>query len=139
MLNVTSLERQHHDIANIMEGIKDHLNKNVQIEDTFHIAMQINMLAGKLKIHLNTEDEHMYPLLLADGDKEIKEMAKLYMDEMGYINEEFAKYKNSFNTKSKIEKNVENFKAETKRIFEILENRVLKEETELYPAIKIKK
>mgnify|MGYP003762264047 CR=1 FL=1 len=122
-----------------MEGIKDHLNKNVQIEDTFHIAMQINMLAGKLKIHLNTEDEHMYPLLLADGDKEIKEMAKLYMDEMGYINEEFAKYKNSFNTKSKIEKNVENFKAETKRIFEILENRVLKEETELYPAIKIKK
>lgn len=135
MADIKNLTRQHGDIDLLIGNIKN-LSKG-NIESSIDIIVKdINMLAGKLKIHLDTEDKFLYPDLLNMNNEVLNTMAKEYMKEMGNISSEFIKYKNSFNTKNKIISNVEQFKIQTVEIFEILERRINKEERELYPRLK---
>jgi len=135
MADIKNLTRQHGDIDLLIGNIKK-LSKG-DIESSIDIIVKdINMLAGKLKIHLDTEDKFLYPDLLNMNNEVLNTMAKEYMKEMGNISSEFIKYKNSFNTKNKIMKNMEQFKIDTIKIFEILEKRIDKEERELYPRLK---
>lgn len=135
MADIKNLTRQHGDIDLLIGNIKK-LSKG-DIESSIDIIVKdINMLAGKLKIHLDTEDKFLYPDLLNMNNEVLNTMAKEYMKEMGNISSEFIKYKNSFNTKNKIMSNVEQFKIQTVKIFEILERRINKEERELYPRLK---
>lgn len=134
-MDVNSLKRQHTDIRNTLEELKAMI-KNGQIEsDPMIVASQVNQLAGKLKIHLNTEDLHMYPSLIKSNDPKVRDMAKSYMDEMGSISSIFTDYKNKFNTKSKILGDIAAFKNESIEIFKVLENRINKEDKELYPTL----
>lgn len=135
MADIKNLTRQHGDIDLLIGNIKN-LSKG-DIESSIDIIVKdINMLAGKLKIHLDTEDKFLYPDLLNMNDEVLNTMAKEYMNEMGNISSEFIKYKNSFNTKNKIMSNIEQFKIQTVEIFETLERRINKEERELYPRLK---
>jgi hemerythrin-like domain-containing protein len=135
MADIKNLTRQHGDIDLLIGNIKN-LSKG-NIESSIDIIVKdINMLAGKLKIHLDTEDKFLYPDLLNMNNEVLNTMAKEYMKEMGNISSEFIKYKNNFNTKNKIISNVEQFKIQTVEVFEILERRINKEERELYPRLK---
>lgn len=135
MADIKNLTRQHGDIDLLIGNIKK-LSKG-DIESSIDIIVKdINMLAGKLKIHLDTEDKFLYPDLLNMNNEVLNTMAKEYMKEMGNISSEFIKYKNSFNTKNKIMSNIEQFKIQTVEIFETLERRINKEERELYPRLK---
>lgn len=135
MADIKNLTRQHGDIDILIKNIKS-LSKG-NIESSIDIIVKdINMLAGKLKIHLDTEDKFLYPDLLNGNNEVLNTMAKEYMKEMGNISSEFIKYKNSFNTKNKIMSNIEQFKIKTVEIFETLERRINKEERELYPRLK---
>jgi len=135
MADIKNLTRQHGDIDLLIGNIKN-LSKG-DIEGNIDIIVKdINMLAGKLKIHLDTEDKFLYPDLLNMNNEVLNTMAKEYMNEMGNISSEFIKYKNSFNTKNKIMSNIEQFKIQTVEIFETLERRINKEERELYPRLK---
>lgn len=135
MADIKNLTRQHGDIDLLIGNIKN-LSKG-DIESSIDIIVKdINMLAGKLKIHLDTEDKFLYPDLLNMNNEVLNTMAKEYMNEMGNISSEFIKYKNSFNTKNKIMSNIEQFKIQTVEIFETLERRINKEERELYPRLK---
>lgn len=135
MADIKNLTRQHGDIDLLIGNIKNLSKGNIESNIDI-IVKDINMLAGKLKIHLDTEDKFLYPDLLNMNNEVLNTMAKEYMKEMGNISSEFIKYKNSFNTKNKIMSNVEQFKIQTVEIFEILERRINKEERELYPRLK---
>jgi hypothetical protein len=76
----------------------------------------INKLAGKLNVHLSTEDKFLYPNLINGEDRQLKSMANSYIDEMGNISNVFADYRNKFNTKSKINERLDTFISETKPI-----------------------
>lgn len=135
MADIKNLTRQHGDIDLLIGNIKNLSKGNIESNIDI-IVKDINMLAGKLKIHLDTEDKFLYPDLLNMNNEVLNTMAKEYMNEMGSISSEFIKYKNSFNTKNKIMSNVEQFKIQTVEIFEILERRINREERELYPRLK---
>lgn len=51
---------------------------------------------------------------------------------MGNISDEFVDYKNRFNTRTKIISNTREFVNETQRILRILEERIKKEDANLY-------
>lgn len=135
MADIKNLTRQHGDIDLLIGNIKKLSKGNIESSVDI-IVKDINMLAGKLKIHLDTEDKFLYPDLLNVNNEVLNTMAKEYMKEMGNISSEFIKYKNSFNTKNKIMSNIEQFKIQTVEIFETLERRINKEERELYPRLK---
>lgn len=57
------------------------------------ITTHINKLAGKLKIHLSSEDKFLYPNLLNGDDNKLKNLANSYINEMGGISDTFTNYK----------------------------------------------
>lgn len=136
MMNINNLVRQHEAIRENVKTIESLINKNNIENDSFEISKNINLLIGVLKVHLQSEDNFLYPQLLKSDDDKLKNMAKHYIDEMGNINVEFEKYKTQFNTKTKINDNVESFKNFTTEIIKVLKNRLDKEDKYLYPLIK---
>lgn len=136
MTNIESLKRQHIDISGNIETIKSLAKKTNFQEDSSEIAKHISLLAGKLKIHLDTEDKFLYPDLLNSKDAKIKKMANDYIKEMGSLCQSFTVFKNQFNTKTKIINNLSDFKIQSVEIINLLEKRISKEDRELYPIIK---
>ena len=135
MDNLSNLKRQHIEIVELINIIKD-LSKNEEnINEGIEIAKNINILAGKLTVHLNSEDKYLYPDLLKSSDLKIKKIGEDYIKEMGNICDEFTKFKNKYNTKSKLLKNKEEFKSELEITFKLLEKRIDKEDRELYKLI----
>lgn len=134
-MNLSNLIRQHVDIRDEIKYINEVVDKSSIELNTMDIASRINKLAGKLQVHLMSEDKFLYPSLINGKDLELREMATLYMDEMGEISEVFKEYKNKFNTKNKIEANKEGFSQETKIILKEIEERIDKEENGLYKLI----
>jgi len=136
MININNLERQHIEIRESVSKIKQVVNSN-DIKGALDILVrEINTLAGKLNIHMNSEDKFLYPTLIESNDNQLKQIAKQYSEEMGSIHAGFNNYKNKFNTKSKIINDVDGFLRESKGIIKLLEERVTKEDMHLYPKMK---
>lgn len=134
-MDLTTLERQHSEIEEVVVKIKQIIDNNSIDEDAAEIAKQISMLTGKLRVHLRTEDDSMYPYLLETGDEKVKALVKEYADEMGHISDEFMAYKDKFNTKTKIINDTQEFLTQTKEVFKVLEARMIKEDRYLYKYI----
>lgn len=136
MFDVTNLERQHEEVKELFKNIKSNIN-NIQVKENLDkMVLDINTLAGKLIVHMNSEDKFLYPRLLNSEDIKIKSIAKEYIEEMGDLHNKFKEYKNTFNTKNKIIENKDIFIKETTIIINLLETRISKEDKKLYPQIK---
>ncbi len=136
MSNIENLERQHLDIKEEILYIKQSINLDDLEKNAMDIAKHISLLAGKLKVHLGSEDKYLYPSLLSSDNISIKTIANFYINEMGNLSDAFIEYKNKFNTKSKIMNNQQGFIKESKDVALNLEKRIHKEDEELYPLLK---
>lgn len=134
MANINNLTRQHIEILEMIYNIKELINKDLEKECS-EIAKNINLLSGKLRIHLESEDKFLYPNLLKNENEKIKNIAKCYIDEMGDILSIFNNYKNQFNTRSKIINNKDKFIINTKEVFDKIEKRMESEDRELYKLL----
>ncbi len=127
---------QHERIREELEILKM-LCKNKDLEETAsEIALHINSLAGKLKIHLSSEDQHLYPVFLGSNDARLVAMAKEYQKEMGNLLEVFTRFKDKYNTKFKILGEKDSFFKEAGEIIKAIEQRMQKEESGLYQRVK---
>lgn len=135
MINIDNFMRQHKDIMEELNYIEKIINNKDYLNHLDDFVPHINNLAGKLKIHLNSEDKFLYPNLIEGEDIELKNIANDYINEMGNIADAFINYKNEFNTKSKINEKIDTFISKTKPILNEIKNRILKEENELYKLI----
>jgi iron-sulfur cluster repair protein YtfE (RIC family) len=136
-MNIDNLIRQHKDIFEEITYINAIIVKKDIDSHLSDLAIHINTLAGKLQIHLSSEDKFLYPNLLNGQDANLKNIATSYIDEMGGISDTFTEYKNTFNTKTKITSlGIPTFIVETKKILKSIETRILKEENGLYKLIK---
>lgn len=131
-MNLTSYMQQHKDIAVEMKAIQDLLNGTDIESKADEIAKHMCQFAGKVKVHLSSEDDFLYPYLAKSQDENVRQMAVRYQKQMGSIAEKFIAYKDKYNTKQKVLANIRQIKIETNTIFRELENRIRKEETELY-------
>ncbi len=135
MTNIDNFIRQHKDIIEEVNHIDKTISKQDYQDHLDDFVSHINKLAGKLKIHLNSEDKFLYPNLVNGADIELKNMANSYIEDMGNIANAFTNYKNEFNTKSKINQKLDTFVSQTKLIVNKIRNRISKEETGLYKLI----
>ena len=127
---------QHERIREELEILKM-LCKNKDLEETAsEIALHINSLAGKLKIHLSSEDQHLYPVFLGSSDAKLVAMAEEYQKEMGKLLEVFTGFKDKYNTKFKILGEKDSFFKEANEIIRAIEQRMEKEERGLYQRVK---
>lgn len=135
MANIKNLERQHSEIKELFTRINEQINSNDVVGNIDNLVKEVNTLAGKLNVHMSTEDKFLYPTLIESNNRELREIAKEYRDEMGNIFVKFSNYKNKFNTKNKISSDVDGFLKESKDVIELLETRIFKEDKHLYPRI----
>lgn len=134
-MNLSSYLEQHKSIRDELNWIRTNLTLVKVVENAEEIALHINQLSGKLKIHLINEDKFMYPSLIASTDVKMKQMALEYQREMGDLQERFKDFKEKYNVKSKLLENKESFMEEAKVVIHAIEDRILKEEKEIYQFI----
>ncbi len=134
-MDVTNLKRQHREVMDLAGYILNDVENNTVDKDIEQIVKSINTISGKLKIHLLNEDKYLYPNLLSSSDSALNMFGNKYYEEMKEVSKGYDEYKSKYNTSSKIKQNIEEFKEDTKKIFDALSNRVDREERELYPLL----
>ncbi|WP_291651546.1 hemerythrin domain-containing protein [Clostridium sp.] len=135
-MNIDNLERQHLEINKLFKKINSTLILRNMEDSLDQLVWDINTLAGKLNIHMKTEDKFLYPELINNNDSSLRSISKEYIEEMGNVHAIFIEFKNKFNTKNKILNDKNKFLIESKRVLKLLENRIDKEDKNLYPKIK---
>ena len=125
MANLDNYFRQHKEISELINTNKTMAIKDL-IANSKEIATTLNNLSGKLKVHLSMEDRYLYPNLKA------KNIAEKFENEMGNLAKEFLNYKEKYNTYIKITESPINFKNDTTKIMKALEDRMSREEKDLY-------
>ncbi|MGV2644453.1 hemerythrin domain-containing protein, partial [Clostridium perfringens] len=78
MANIDNLERQHIEINNLFNKINKTLSLSNVTDDLDGLVLDINTLAGKLNIHMRTEDKFLYPQLINSKDDKLKKVAIEY-------------------------------------------------------------
>jgi hypothetical protein len=135
MINLDILIKQHRTVSAEITAILTEAEKEEASLDTAAAAYHISILAGQLRMHLLQEDKFLYPDLLESKDFKLQELAKSYITEMGNLAELYTKYKNNYNTGKKINDNIKTFRKDTLLIMKVLQNRIEKENDELYCMI----
>lgn len=134
-MNKEGLLRQHDEILELADNIMKIIDGGKIEENISEVVKDINTMSGKLRIHLSSEDNYLYPKLLDSEDVKLRDFGKKYYEEMKSVTEKYEEYKYKFNTSFKIKEDIENFKLDTKNVFKVLKDRINKENRELYPLI----
>lgn len=134
-MDLSNLKRQHSEIIDLAGYILNCIKNNSVDKNIEQVVKSINTISGKLKIHLLSEDKHLYPYLISSSDAALNMFGKKYYEEMSEVSKGYNEYKAKYNTSSKIKQNIGDFKEDTERIFSALSNRVEREERELYPLL----
>lgn len=134
-MDVINFKRQHIEVMNLANYISDNIKNSTVNQNLNEIVKNINTISGKLKIHLLIEDKYLYPYLLTSEDATLNTFGKKYSEEMKGVTKAYEDYKSKYNTVNIIKQNIERFNEDTKQIFEILSNRIDREENELYPLL----
>lgn len=135
MNNLNMLKRQHREVLTIISNIETLImNDNLAVYAK-DISYNLNILAGKLKMHLISEDKFLYPQLMNSNKEDVWNIAHAFNYEMGSVSESFASFVQRYNVPDKILNNKEGFIAESKIIFDMIKNRIDKEDNKLYPLL----
>lgn len=135
-MNVNHYIQQHKAMEEEMKKMEQLLKMGCHTEqDAQQMATHINILAGKIRIHLLNEDQYLYPELIGRGEAAVSKMAQDYQKEMGDLTSVFQKFKEQYNTRSKILKGMDDFAIDAENIMKIIKIRIQKEEAGLYKLI----
>ena len=100
--------------------------------DVDFVLKIFSTLDNVLSLHLQSEDENLYPQLLAHKDPEIRSISAAIQTELLETTQAYDAYKTKYSTKESIQSNPTHFVDDTKQIVEALLARINKEEAELY-------
>jgi hemerythrin-like domain-containing protein len=135
-MDINYLRRQHKEVNEVLADLKNRLEPYDKIPETaFALTMLIANIAGKLKIHLSSEDKYLYPGLLKNPDPKVQDTAQMFIEEMGDLAESFDIYKSKYMNAKNIRNSPEDFVSETKTIIKAILKRIEKEESELYTML----
>lgn len=134
-MNLSSYLEQHKSINEEIVFIQNRLIHSKVEEEAEDIALHINQLSGRLKVHLMNEDKFLYPSFMASQDEKIRQMATEYQVEMGGLQDTFKTFKEKYNTKSKILENKASFIKEADVILKAVLERISREEKGIYKFI----
>lgn len=125
---------QHDTITDEIQFIQSNISTDLTGELAYELARHINILAGKLNIHLSMEDKYLYPSLLSKEDT-INLSIEDYVKEMGGLAKEFSEFKDNYNTKQKLLLNKDSFHKAAGNIMNKILVRIKKEENTIYKLI----
>lgn len=135
MFNLDTIRLQHEEILKLAQEILNYDSVPKVTADAFEISLLIGRLAGKLSIHLSSEDQYIYPYLAQKEDKTIQETSRRFAAEMGGLARVFSDFKAEFMSAPKIKNAPAEFIEASKRVMGAIIARIDKEEKQLYPLL----
>ncbi|MFZ2997013.1 hemerythrin domain-containing protein [Sphingobium sp.] len=132
MIDHKQLTDEHNELGAIALQLRGFVTR--QVADIEAVTRERWRLGYRLAIHLAREDRHVYPELKRHTDAQIAAMATTYEAEMGNLDQQYRDYMARWNSDGIIAK-WDSFCDETLAILEALENRIAREEKNLYPLL----
>lgn len=134
---ITTLEAQHHALAGMMLRLVNQVQGFNGPDQAYPITVQLAKLAHLLRLHLATEDEWFYPAMIGSDLPLAASLATAFRDEVGEIAAEVETFLAQWNSSTVIELGFDRFRDELLCLFHKLENRIGRENTELYPLARL--
>jgi hemerythrin-like domain-containing protein len=133
-VSISLLQKQHAQIDEITQELIS-IPKEKLEEKAFEISLKIGEMAGVLTFHLQSEDKFLYPNLMKHESSHIRNTALAFTREMGDLGQKFMIFKSEYMQAKNIKSNPEKFRQDLDTIVALLNNRIEREERELYPLI----
>ena len=133
MVDTALMRIQHEELIELTAKISSYFNSLTK--DAEEVRLQLALLGLKLRTHLALEDHALYPQLFKHESNSVKELAKLYLEEMGGLHTTFGVYKGKWSTTESIQEAPGEFIQDTTEMFAVLINRIKREDTELYDLV----
>jgi hypothetical protein len=135
MSSTEVLRRQHEEILKSAGEIALLLNADHLAADASPVRALLARLTGQVGVHLAIEDNAIYPKLVEHQDGEVRQTAKMFLDEMGGISAAFTSYTRKWPTPSSIQNSPAEFIEETQALFNALSTRIERENNQLYVLV----
>ena len=129
------LKNQHVDILGLINKLSSNLTGQKTAQSPVEIHNLLSKLSEKLKLHIDMENEILYPDLLDHPDRTIKEQVKKYIKDMDSLSEAYNDYLNNWTNEMLIQEKSEEFIYKTEQIIGLLLDRIYNEENILFPLL----
>ncbi len=134
-MDMENLVRQHSQMLEIANKIRFYKDERQVQKDAAEISPLLSQLSGMLGVHLMSEDRFLYPKLTLHSERQIRETAQKFADEMGDLSKVFGEYKMNYLGAHKIAGNAGRFIADSQIVLTALVKRISNEDAALYPLL----
>ena len=135
MARTDKLREQHAELTRIATELKGHLDEAKLAADATMARSRMSALLGKLLLHLDTEDQFLYPDLKKSGDAVTASVVDRFQREMGGLAKTISAWGDRWSTPSSIKANPRHFVVETNAVLTSLSARIQREHKDLYPLL----
>ena len=135
MKPMDKLRKQHIEILEIINNIHVDLKSGTNIEGARSLLILFGQLSDLLERHLFLEDDFLYPALKKRSQENIRNIASQFSIELGGIKNIFLKYLEKWASADNIVHSHSVFMSESKDLISALQQRIAKEDQELFPLI----
>ena len=132
-MNTLPFRQQHARILKLATRLGEQSRAATDPVAVTDVLATLEAFTAELVEHLEQEDGHLYPAMMASTDPELAALAKRYHAEMGGITDLFGLYCRRW-TAATIGADPLRFARETDLLLEGLADRVRRENDDLYPA-----
>jgi len=132
-MGISHFKTQHDELLRLVSKISGHLETREYTMDARALRADLGQLARKITVHLAMEDNGLYSRMMASGDAEAVAMAKRFQEEMGNLGSAFTAFNRNWLPSGEIEGDPERFFGEITSLLRALQDRIERENTELYP------
>lgn len=134
MLNMATYQRRHSEIGEVLSAISGKLDpRQISDGDALEVCANVSRLVGMLSVHFESEDENLYPELLASGQPGALETAERFQGETGDLKSDVEMFFLKWSSPVAVKEQPADFVNEGKSIVESLVGRIQRESAELYP------
>lgn len=130
-MNVGELRAQHERIMRLAAELRRAVDRGEELQPVAALRWG---LARELIAHLAIEDRLLYPSMLRSRDTATVDLATRFKSELGSLGDAFTTYMTQWSD-SRIAREWEGFRRETRTILDLLAERVARENESLYPLI----
>lgn len=131
-MNVDKFKNDHATVLSAVEDLKRLVKAGIEA-NADAISKAVVAMSAKVKLHLASEDQYLYPALAKSANPAVTRLGKQFQDEMGGIAVAYMEFVNRWNLGAKVAAAPEDFRAHANAIFKALHQRIQRENKELYP------
>lgn len=132
-MNLDRFKNEHELILGDVRDLRALSNAGL-VANADRVAAMLITISCKIRTHLAAEDGFLYPELLTSPDVQASQLAQQFQNEMKGIAEAYRSFSSRWCTSKTISDDPDGFRRAATEIFRALNDRIMRENTDLYPV-----